>query len=812
MVGKYICIHGHFYQPPRENPWFEEVEFEESAYPYHDWNARITNESYAPNSVSRIMDPEWRIIGLVNNYSKISFNFGPTLLYWIARHEPNLYKEILNADKESQKNFSGHGSAIAQVYNHMIMPLANKRDKETQVKWGIKDFEKRFGRYPEGLWLPETAVDIETLESLAENKIKFTILAPHQAKSIRKLGEKEWINVSGGNIDPKRSYICNLPSKKSINLFFFDKTRASGVAFGNLLSSGEVFSNTLMEGFQGSDEGSNPIVHMASDGETYGHHHPHGDMALAYCLYLIETKNLAKITNYSEYLEKHPPEFEVEIQQNTSWSCSHGIERWRNDCGDNTGKNGWKQLWRKPLREAMDWLRDKLALDFENEAKKYLKDPWSARNDYINVVLDRSRENVERFLLDAKNRELNEDERKLVIKLLEMQRQAMLMFTSCGWFFDEISGIETVQVMMYAARAMQLANQILGIELENDYIQKLKDAPSNVPEFENGAKVYDVFVKKAIIDLPRIGAQAIVNQLFSDMKPSSSVEEQQYGCCFAIVFKEIEKHETGKFKIVFCQSTVKSTITLDEAAISGIALWLGDHNVSCGVKQDIDQATFKALKEEILKSFNKGEINETISILSRIFGNNIYSLKDMLKDDQVRIMNLIIQEAVKRATELNDIIYRDYSALLHFMKEIRLIPPKSFQKAAETILNSEILKLLITDEVNTDKLGKLVATSKTLSIDLDLELLSLEASQKITKQLRKILDSPLDQNKLDSIVKLIEILNTIPLKLNLWNAQNIAFEIAQKIYKISKEKNDEQSQVWASAYQKLSKSIGIRID
>ena len=279
LAERFICIHGHFYQPPRENPWLEEVEFQESAQPYHDWNERVTAECYAPNVVSRVMDSDWRIIGLINNYTRISFNFGPTLLYWLDKHKPKVYESILNADKESMNNFSGHGSAIAQVYNHMIMPLANRRDKETQVKWAIKDFEVRFGRFPEGMWLPETAVDTESLEVLAENGIKFTILSPHQASKMRKLGEEEWVDVSVSKIDPRRSYKCNLPSGKSISLFFFDRRTASDIAFGNLLENGEAFAKRLIESLNG-DKDEVFIESVASDGELYGHHHPHGDMTL----------------------------------------------------------------------------------------------------------------------------------------------------------------------------------------------------------------------------------------------------------------------------------------------------------------------------------------------------------------------------------------------------------------------------------------------------------------------------------------------------------------------------------------------------
>jgi alpha-amylase/alpha-mannosidase (GH57 family) len=813
MVEKFICIHGHFYQPPRENPWLEEVEFEESARPYHDWNARVTAECYAPNSVSRIMDPEWRIIGLVNNYSKISFNFGPTLLYWLARHEPVLYQSILDADKESAKNFSGHGSAIAQVYNHMIMPLANKRDKETQVKWGIKDFEVRFGRYPEGMWLPETAVDIETLETLAENGIKFTILAPHQALHIRRIGEKDWIDVQEAKIDPRKAYVCPLPSGKKISLFFFDQFKASDASFGDMLSNGDVFANRLLEGFQNEPVDAKALLsNVASDGEVYGHHRIHGDMTLAYCLYYIQFKNLARTTNYAEFLEKFPPEFEVEIKENTSWSCSHGVERWRNDCGCNTGRVGWHQAWRKPLREAMNWLRDELASKFESEAAKYLKDPWIARENYINVVFDRSKENVQRFVDAQKNRDLSEDEKKQVMKLLEMQRQAMLMFTSCGWFFDEISGIETVQVMMYAARAMQLAKEVLGLGLENNYIKTLEQAPSNIREFENGAKTYGLLVKTAVIDFSKIGAQSTILRLFSNEKTDAPITIKQYGCCFTLTDKELERREAGKFRLVTSYSSVRSAITLDEAMLACAAIWLGDHNVSCGVKIDADEAFYKTMKDELTEKFSKGEINEAILQLPKYFGENNYSLKDVFRDDQIKILGIIVQDAVKKATELNEIIYRDNLAFLRFMNEIRIPSPKSFRTATEIVLNDKISQMLKAEEINVEDLSKSISDSKALSIEFESDLVSLDASEKIVKEFSKLLDTPPDSKKLENLDKLMMALNQLPLKLELWHAQNIAFEIAQKTYKPLKEKKDEDSQKWVLAYEKLCKSIGIRLD
>ncbi len=810
LTARFVCIHGHFYQPPRENPWLEEVPFEDSARPYHDWNARVTAECYAPNSVSRIMDPDWRIIGLVNNYSKIDFNFGPTLLYWLARHHADVYDSILQADKESIKHFGGHGSAISQVYNHMIMPLANRRDKETQVRWGIKDFETRFKRMPEGMWLPETAVDVETLEVLASNGVKFTILSPHQASRVRRTGEKEWTDVSGGKIDPRRPYLCTLPSGRSISLFFFDKPVASESAFGNLLSSGEGFAKGLIGAFEGASD-SSALVSLASDGELYGHHHPHGDMTLAYCLYYIESKNLARITNYAEYLEKYPPQYDVEIQENTSWSCAHGVERWRSDCGDNTGyRKDWRQAWRKPLREAMDWLRDTIAPLFEKEASGYFKDPWEARNRYVDVVLDRSGQSVERFLSEQAKRELTEDEKSRAIRLLEMQRQALLMYTSCGWFFDEVSGIETVQVMMYAARAMQLAKMIFGGDLEGEYLKRLKEAPSNLSMFENGAKIYELLVKPVVVDLAKIGAQRAIQSLFSE-KVAPSADFVSYGCCFEITDQELERFENGKFRLVVSLSKVRSSITLDEQVVGCAAIWLGDHNVSCGVKSGMDEQAFKAMRDDVRKSFEKGEINETILLLPKHFGESNYSLKDMFEDDQIQILEFIFRDSVKKATELYEIIFKDNAAMLRFMNEIRVPVPSLFKVAADVTVNSQLLQMMREKNLDTEALNKLIADFQTLEVSFDPDVLGLEISERITQELAGLLTSEVDVDRLKKVKEMTSVLTRLPVKLNLWTAQNAAFEIAEKWYKPMKDRNDEQSRVWTSNFTSLCESLGIRL-
>lgn len=499
---RYICVHGHFYQPPRENPWLEAIERQESAGPYHDWNARINAECYAPNAASRILDNRGRIVRIVNNYSKISFNFGATLLDWMKPQAPETYAAILEADRRSLKRFAGHGSAIAQGYGHIIMPLANSRDKRTQVRWGIRDFEERFARKPEGMWLAETAVDVEGLELMAEEGLAFTILAPHQAGAVRRRGAEEWKDVTGSRIDPRRAYRVPLPSGRSITVFFYDGPISRAVAFEQLLENGERFAHRLMDAFeQAGHEHEAPLSHIATDGETYGHHHRHGEMALSYALQQFEEHEEIELTNYGAYLERHPPTWEAQIIEDTSWSCVHGVERWRSDCGCNAGGAGLSQAWRGPLRDALDWLRDTVNPHFERVAGELFHDPWAARDRYIEVILDRSGHSLDRFFQETAVRALDEDERIRGLKLMELQRQAMMMYTSCGWFFDDLSGIETIQVMQYVGRVVQLAQKLFADPIEEEFLGLLSRAHSNVPEKGDGRQVYETSVRPEMVDL-----------------------------------------------------------------------------------------------------------------------------------------------------------------------------------------------------------------------------------------------------------------------------------------------------------------------
>ncbi|HEV2112783.1 MAG TPA: DUF3536 domain-containing protein, partial [Terriglobales bacterium] len=494
---RFVCIHGHFYQPPRENPWLETVETQDTAAPYHDWNERICSECYAPNGAARIVNLKNQITRIVNNYARISFNFGPTLLSWLKENAPRTYRMILDGERRSRKSFRGHSSAMAQVYNHMILPLANRRDRITQIRWGIADYENNYGASPEGMWLAETAADAESLELMAQHGIKFTLLAPHQCKRIRPFkydgskNDAEWTDTPDASVDTTLPYLVHFDSGVSIAVFFYNGSVSRAIAFEGLLNSGENFAARLKSGFK--ENPAPQLVHVATDGESYGHHHKHGEMALAYALRLLEADKTVKLTNYAGFLAQFSPEYECEIVDNTSWSCVHGVERWRSNCGCNGGKPGFNQEWRTPLRQALNELRDALAPLTEQEGAKLFRNVWAARDAYISVVLDRSEESIAAFLGDHATHELSTEERVRALELMEMQRHTQLMYTSCGWFFDDISGIETVQIIAYAARVLQLASWLFsdqGAPLEPAFLARLAEARSNVSTAGNGAMIY----------------------------------------------------------------------------------------------------------------------------------------------------------------------------------------------------------------------------------------------------------------------------------------------------------------------------------
>jgi alpha-amylase/alpha-mannosidase (GH57 family) len=511
MSENYLCIHGHFYQPPRENPWLGVIEYQPSASPYHDWNERVTRECYGPNTRARLESGERRIVKLVNNYEYMNFDFGPTLLSWLEKKCPWVYQEIITADRASVERYHGHGNAMAQVYNHIIMPLATPRDKLTQIRWGLADFARRFGRRAEGMWLAETAVDLESLALMAQEGVRFTVLAPSQAEAVRALGDSEenWKDVSGGGIDTTRPYRV-FPKGydwPAIDVFFFDAELSKAVAYEKILASGSGFLARLER--TGADAGDGAsLINIATDGESYGHHFKFGDMALAWIYDYLEQKGKLKPINYGSFLARFPAKEEVRIAERTSWSCAHGVDRWHSDCGCNVGhREGWTQAWRAPLREAVDWLSGELATLFTDEGEKIFKDPWKARDEYIELLLDPSQECRERFF--AHHLAINgvdEDEKVAAVELMESQRMGLYMQTSCGWFFDDIGGLEATQVLLYADRAIDLVKRWSRSNLEKTFTDILSRAKSNDPALGDGAALFEKRVRARRIFPGKIAA------------------------------------------------------------------------------------------------------------------------------------------------------------------------------------------------------------------------------------------------------------------------------------------------------------------
>lgn len=772
-MERFLCIHGHFYQPPRENPWLEAIEIQDSAFPYHDWNERITAECYAPNTASRFLDGEGHITGIISNYARISFNFGPTLLSWMEKYSPGTYQAILQADQQSIAWRSGHGAALAQVYNHVIMPLASLRDKQTQVRWGIRDFEHRFRRFPEGLWLAETAVDTDTLEVLAEEGIRFTILASHQAGNVRRIGSGRWKEVTDSRIDPSRAYLGRLPSGRTISIFFYDGPISQAVAFEKLLRSGEQFAERLVSGFS-SHRKHSQLLHIATDGETYGHHHPFGEMALGNALNHIEGRGLARLTNYGEYLELHPATHEVQIVENSSWSCAHGIERWRNNCGCNSGGCGdWNQEWRRPLRDALDWLSGHLATCYEDVMTGCLADPWAARNEYIDAMLDRSEENVAAFLLEHSLRPLDEDETVAVLCMLEMQRHAMLMYTSCGWFFDELSGIETVQIIQYAGRAIQLAEKYCRQGIETGFLRRLEEAASNLPEQGNGAEIYLRFVKPAMIDLIKVGAHFAVSSVFEEYGEETGIFSYR-------VFREdFVLLTSGQMRLAVGRVYIRSAITREADRISFCTLYFGGHALNCGVRSYLGEEAYLAMTQEMVTAFNEADFAAIVRLMDSHFGMHTYSLKDLFRDEQRHILQLIIAGTLQDFEDKFITLYENSRSLMGFLRETGMPVPHRFMTTAETALNLLLQKMFSSETVDVARLREVAAEISTWDVALDTVALEFIIRRRLETSMTTVLAEPDNVGLLAELLLLVEAAVSIPVNVNLWQTQNMYFSLLQ---------------------------------
>lgn len=808
-MDRFICIHGHFYQPPRENPWLEAIEIQDSAFPYHDWNERIAAECYAANAVSRIWDTEGRIVQLVNNYVNISFDFGPTVLLWMQQHAVEAYEAILEADRRSVEKFSGHGSAMAQAYNHMIMPLANSRDKRTQISWGIKDFEYRFGRKPEGLWLPETAVDLETLDIMAQHGIGFAILSPSQAQRVRPFDADTWQDVSGGRINTGMAYRVSLPSGRMMNLFFYDGSISHALAFEGLLNSGEAFAKRLLSAFPDGDSSSSRIVHVATDGESYGHHHRNGDMALAHALHYIESNGLAQLINYGGYLANHPPKHEVEIFENSSWSCAHGIERWRSDCGCNSGGHqGWNQAWRAPLRAALDWLRDAITPAYEQLAGRFLSDPWAARDGYIDVIVDRAPERVSAFLSRHAIRPLSYEDEITVLKLMELQRHAMLMYTSCGWFFDELSGIETVQVIQYAGMVLQLADELFNEVFERTFLERLEVAKSNIPEHSDGRRIYEVFVRPAMLGLTAVGAHYAISSLFQINSEQNSIYS------YSANMEDYRSFQAGGTKLVIGRAKVTSKVTRISISLCFGVLHLGDHSIACGTGEYQGTQKYEALVKNISDAFAVADFPKTILLMGQYFGSSTYSLTSLFADERRKVLDTIMEPTLRESEAAYGSIYEHHAPLIRFLTGSGTPRPKVLSVAADLCLNAKLRRVLQGDGLDPQVVRPLVEEARLAGAILDEAALGLLLKINIERLAQQALEQCEDLSCMERLNKAAKLVRTLPFEINLWQIQNICYKILHTQWADFKEKasqGDKKAQEWIRDCMEVSENFKLQV-
>lgn len=526
----HLSIHGHFYQPPRENPWLGVIEDQDSAQPFANWNARINAECYQQLTSSAVTDAKGEISDLFNCYAYLSFNFGPTLLAWLEKNAPETLARLRIADELASRTFNDCGAAMAQGYNHMILPLADSADRDTQIVWGLREFQYRFGRPAASIWLPETAINMATVSALISHGVKYVILSPFQASYVRPFGAPAWTGVPDGTVDtrlPYRLFEVDGAGKthfdRFLDVFFYDKELSTKVSFSHLLSNAERLEEETYRRFA-PDATLPQIVIIATDGEIYGHHEKHGNRALAYFLaHSLRDRKMA-LTNLTQYLKENPPRCEVRLWEGldgrgSSWSCAHGVARWESDCGCGRGGNGWNQEWRAPLRRALENLRRTVREVTRRELGGLLTDVREARNDYVAVILHPDAHTRSAFLARHAQRDLTREEQVRLWSLLEAERYSLLMFTSCGWFFDELSGLEPVQNLRYALRAAELCAPWADVDPVTELRNHLASAQSNIPEQGSGQDVFDRHVLSTRYSARAIAAVSVLSRLLGLPEP-----------------------------------------------------------------------------------------------------------------------------------------------------------------------------------------------------------------------------------------------------------------------------------------------------
>ncbi|MDY0092496.1 MAG: DUF3536 domain-containing protein [Candidatus Vecturithrix sp.] len=814
----YLVLHGHFYQPPRENPWTQVIPSQDSAKPYHDWNDRITAECYKPNTRSRALDEHGRILDLLNNFAFLNFNIGPTLMSWMEKYYPDTYQRILEADKKSQERNHGHGNAIAQVYNHIIMPLAKTRDQLTQIIWGKREFAYRFQREAESIWLAETAINLETVQCLIEQGMKYVILSPTQAQRVREIGKPEWKDVSNTGIDTTQPYRVFLRKEqetfgldeepaalKYLDVFFYDGGLSTAISFQHLLRDANTFAHKLYESASKSSA-SQVLVHVATDGEIYGHHEAYGDMCLSAAFTSRFPALQVEVTNYGRYLELYPPTMEVELKpgendEGTAWSCAHGVGRWYRNCGCSASHNSaWNQEWRTPLRKGFDILRDALAVQFEKIGGQLLHDPWEARNDYIEYLLDPSEKTLNAFFDKHARHAFSQNERTVALQLLEAQKYALFCYTSCAWFFDDISGLEPIQNMRYAARALQLVEELdapqiqaavqepllAAEQIEDLMLAEFKKARSNLPEYGTGKDLYLKFVKPEVYTPERAANHFLLEDFINHRHFREQVETggpelqsiawnehrsihiytlhvlesvrwqsqskekclQLSGATEAIVQPSLAIPEIYGGMVRIQENTTQQTwtvlfISFIEQAVQPVSYLKRVEPNAAWQRFLTEMARFIAPESNTLTISS----SELIPLLESL-GCKRYGLADVYYDDRDRLFCRMLEDHITATESHIRRIYEDHLELLHYLTTMNVQVPEKLRASVKFSLSHQLMieieKLYAKDFTQYSpgvlrvELERILFLSKQHQLELETRVLQDHLSQALTAYLANL--------------------------------------------------------------------------
>jgi hypothetical protein len=790
-LARYVCIHGHFYQPPRENAWLERIDRQESAHPFHDWNERIDGECYRANARARIMDASEHVTDVVNTYARVSFNFGPTLLSWMEARAPKTLAAIVEADRQSIVRF-GRGSAMAQAYGHLILPLASDRDKKTQIRWGLADFERRFGRSAEGMWLPETAVCSATLRELVDAGVKFTILAPGQCAAVRRANEPKAIPTSDRPVDTRRPYRVDVGDGRTIAVFFYDGSTSQAVAFERLLANGDTFANRLLMPFS-RDEGDDELVSIATDGETYGHHHRYGEMALAYALDKIDAGKTAKLTNYAAYLADHPPVDEATIVESSAWSCAHGVGRWSADCGCRM-RGDSNQAWRAPLRRALDKLRDRIDVAFERESRALFADPWAARDEYIQVILDRDR--TDAFLAAHLSATVTPAVRRRALSMMEMQRHRMLMFTSCGWFFDDVTGIETAQILQYAARAIELLAQTTGEETEETFLADLERAHAAIPGATTARTVFESTVVDSRVDLRRVAATVAVTSLFG-LSDALDVP------AFQVVEHEIRSAKSEDVRFSAGRITVASRLTGEAEQLAFAVTHSGGPSVRGGLTPakgapDPD-ALIRAFEDESTEAFD--------ARIAEAFPIEVGSLRTIPLDERVAVVERILAGAVRSAEGAYRQAFASSAQLLSELARAGVRPPRVLSIATRVVLEADLTRAARREPPDTRAMRNLLAEARAENVHFDEVGFGFELGKAIAKVCEALETDPGDDSSLGRLADMVEIARRLTPTFDFSRAQDLVWEVVRADAPISE---TVQSRGRLGAWHELAALLRLR--